>query len=268
MARNIRAQRGDVLRCQGWRQESILRMLENNLENGEDPENLVIYTGARAARSWPDYDRIVGALKELEADETLVCQSGRAVAKFRSHARAPRVVMANGNVLGRWGNPDQFFELEQKGLTAKPGMTAAAWQYIGSQGILQGTYQSFMGAGQQFFGGDLRGRLVADRRLRRHGRRAAAGRQARGRRHPRGGALARADRAPHRLAATATGSRETWTKRWLDRRRQGVPRRALRRPGRQRRRNPPGAARARRRPGHRHRPDCTPTPTTATCPPA
>lgn len=136
-------------------------MLENNLENGEDPENLIIYTGARAARSWADYDRIVGALKELEADETLVCQSGRAVAKFRSHDRAPRVVMANGNVLGRWGNPDQFFALEQQGLTARPGMTAAAWQYIGSQGILQGTYQSFVGAAQQFFGGgDLRGRMI------------------------------------------------------------------------------------------------------------
>ena len=160
MTRNVKAQRGSLLRCRGWRQESILRMLENNLENGEDPENLVIYTGARAARSWPDYDRIVAALKALEADETLVCQSGRAVAKFRSHARAPRVVMANGNVLGRWGNPDQFFALEQQGLTAKPGMTAAAWQYIGSQGILQGTYQSFQGAGQQFFGGDLRGRMI------------------------------------------------------------------------------------------------------------
>jgi urocanate hydratase len=161
MARGIKAQRGSTLRCRGWRQESILRMLENNLENGEDPENLVIYTGARAARSWDDFDRIVAALKELEGDETLVCQSGRAVAKFRSHPRAPRVVMANGNVLGRWGNPDQFFELEQKGLTAKPGMTAAAWQYIGSQGILQGTYQSFIGAAHQFFGGgDLRGRLI------------------------------------------------------------------------------------------------------------
>lgn len=160
MARNIKAQRGNLLRCKGWRQESILRMLENNLENGEDPENLIIYTGARAARSWADYDRIVGALQALEADETLICQSGRAVAKFRSHVRAPRVVMANGNVLGRWGTPDQFHELEQKGLTVTPGMTAAAWQYIGSQGILQGTYQSFMGAGQQFFDGDLRGRLI------------------------------------------------------------------------------------------------------------
>lgn len=158
--RNIKAQRGSDLRCKGWRQESILRMLENNLENGEDPENLIVYTGARAARTWADYDCIVDALKNLEADETLVCQSGRAVSKFLSHTRAPRVVMANGNVLGRWGTPEQYYALDQKGLTIKPGMTAAAWQYIGSQGILQGTYQSFMGAAEQFFGGSLRGRMI------------------------------------------------------------------------------------------------------------
>jgi urocanate hydratase len=160
MVRAIRAARGTTLRCRGWRQEAILRMLENNLENGEDPENLIIYTGARAARSWDEYDRIVAALKGLAHDETLVTQSGRAIGKFRSHPRAPRVVMANGNVLGRWSSDDQFLALEQKGLTVVPGMTAAAWQYIGSQGILQGTYQSFMGAAQQFFGGDLRGRFI------------------------------------------------------------------------------------------------------------
>src|SRR5260221_1172998 len=160
MVRGIKAQRGNLLRCRGWRQETILRLLENNLENGEDPENLVIYTSARAARSWDDFDRIVGALKNLDEDEPLVVQSGRAIAKFRSHDRAPRVVMANGNVLGRWANDDQFFKLEQQKLTVLPGMTAAAWQYIGSQGILQGTYQSFIGAGQRFFGGDLRGRTI------------------------------------------------------------------------------------------------------------
>lgn len=159
MPRNIKAQRGNVLRCKGWRQEAILRMLENNLENGEDPERLIIYGGAhRAARSWEDFDRIVAALQDLEDDETLVCQSGRAVAKFRSHPRAPRVIMANGNVVGRWA--DKHWELEQKGLTMKPGMTAGAWQYIGSQGILQGTYQSFIGAAQRFFDGSLRGRII------------------------------------------------------------------------------------------------------------
>jgi len=160
MARGVTALRGNHLRCKGWRQETILRLLENNLENGEDPENLVIYTSARAARSWEDFDRIVASLKALDDDETLVVQSGRAIAKFRSHARAPRVVMANGNVLGRWAGDDQFFRLEQQKLTVLPGMTAAAWQYIGSQGILQGTYQSFIGAGQRFFGGDLRGRII------------------------------------------------------------------------------------------------------------
>jgi urocanate hydratase len=159
VARNIKAQRGPTLRCKGWRQEAILRMLENNLENGEDPERLVIYTGsAKAARSWEDFDRIVAALKGLEEYETLVCQSGRAIAKFHSHPRAPRVIMANGNVVGRWAN--RHYELQQKGLTVRPGMTAAAWQYIGSQGILQGTYQSFIGAAERFFGGTLRGRTI------------------------------------------------------------------------------------------------------------
>lgn len=159
MPRNIKAQRGPVLRCKGWRQEAILRMLENNLENGEDPERLIIYGGGhRAARSWEDFDRIVEALRSLEEHETLVCQSGRAIGKFPSHARAPLVVMANGNVIGRWA--DRHWELEQKGLTIKPGMTAAAWQYIGSQGILQGTYQSFIGAAQRFFDGTLKGRSI------------------------------------------------------------------------------------------------------------
>lgn len=134
-------------------------MLENNLENGEDPEQLVIYGGLfRAARSWEDFDKIVSALKHLEDDETLLCQSGRPVVKFRSHPRAPRVIMSNGVVVARWA--DQHWELEQKGLTMKPGMTAGAWQYIGSQGILQGTYQSFVGAAQRFFDGSLRGRVI------------------------------------------------------------------------------------------------------------
>src|ERR1700684_2045454 len=109
--KEVKAGRGTALRCKGWRQEAILRMLENNLENGEDPERLIIYGGAhRAARSWEDFDRIVSALKNLENDETLVCQSGRPVVKFKSHARAPRVIMANGNVVGRWA--DKQWELE------------------------------------------------------------------------------------------------------------------------------------------------------------
>lgn len=154
------AKRGSKLRCKGWRQESILRMLENNLENGEKPEDLIIYTGARAARDWDAYNLIVETLKNLEDDETMLVQSGKPIVKIRTHERAPRVLLANGNVLGRWADDDAYYELERKGLTYMPGMTAAAWQYIGSQGILQGTYQSFMGAAEQHFGGTLAGRTI------------------------------------------------------------------------------------------------------------
>jgi urocanate hydratase len=160
-ARNIKAARGLTLRCKGWQQETILRMLENNLENGERPEDLVIYmNAAKAARDWKSFDAIVATLKDLEADETMVVQSGKPVGRFRSHPFAPRVVLANGNVCGRWAGDAQMFELERAGLTILPGMTAACWQYIGSQGILQGTYQSFVGAADRFFGGSLAGRTI------------------------------------------------------------------------------------------------------------
>ncbi len=159
--RNIKAGRGLTLRCKGWQQETILRMLENNLENGERPEDLVIYmNAAKAARDWKSFDAIVATLKDLEADETMVVQSGKPVGRFRSHPFAPRVLLANGNVCGRWAGDAQMFELERAGLTILPGMTAACWQYIGSQGILQGTYQSFVGAGDRFFGGSLAGRTI------------------------------------------------------------------------------------------------------------
>ena len=159
--RNILAARGTQLRCKGWQQETILRMLENNLENGERPEDLVIYmNAAKAARNWDAFDAIVRTLKTMEHDQTMVVQSGKPVGLFRTHAFAPRVLLANGNVAGRWAGDAQMFDLERKGLTVLPGMTAAAWQYIGSQGILQGTYQSFAGAGEQFFGGSLAGRIV------------------------------------------------------------------------------------------------------------
>ena len=159
--RRIKAMRGLALRCKGWRQEVILRMLENNLENGERPEDLVVYmNAAKAARDWPSFDRIVQSLLTLENDETLVVQSGKPIARFLSHERAPRVILANGNVLGRWAGDDEMFRLERAGLTILPGMTAAAWQYIGSQGILQGTWQSFSGAADRFFGGTLAGRVI------------------------------------------------------------------------------------------------------------
>jgi urocanate hydratase len=160
MTRNIKAQRGGILRCKGWRQETILRMLENNLENAENPDGLVVYTGARAARDWEAYDLIFETLLGLRDDETLIIQSGKPIFKCRTHDRAPRVLMANGNVLGRWADDKNYYELQRRGLTFFPGMTAAAWQYIGSQGILQGTYQTFMGAAEQHFGGDLVGRSI------------------------------------------------------------------------------------------------------------
>ena len=159
--RRIRAQRGTTLRCKGWHQEVILRMLENNLENGERPEDLVVYmSAAKAARDWDSFDRIVAALKSLENDETLVVQSGKPVVRLRTHERAARVLLANGNVLGRWAGDDAMYKLEQQGLTILPGMTAACWQYIGSQGIVQGTYQSFASAARLYFGNSLAGRVI------------------------------------------------------------------------------------------------------------
>lgn len=159
--REITAQRGLELRCKGWRQETILRMLENNLENAEDPDNLVIYMSvARAARDWQSFDRIVATLARLETDQTLVVQSGKPIGVFRGQSTTPLVIMANGNIVGGWSHEESRRHLEDLGLTYLPGMTAAAWQYIGSQGILQGTYETFMSAGRAHFGGSLEGRLL------------------------------------------------------------------------------------------------------------
>lgn len=159
--RSYKAQRGTDLRCKGWRQETILRLLENNLENAENPADLVIYMSwAKAARDWDSFDQAVAALKRLEEDQTLVMQSGRPVGIFPSQGTTPLVLMANGNVVGGWAGDDDFRKLERMGLTIMPGMTAAAWQYIGSQGILQGTYETFMTAARQNFGGTLAGRLI------------------------------------------------------------------------------------------------------------
>lgn len=159
--REVTAQRGLELRCKGWRQETILRMLENNLENAEDPDNLVIYMSiARAARDWASFDRIVATLAELETDQTLVVQSGKPVGVFDGQPTTPLVIMANGNIVGGWSDEDNRRRLEELGLTYVPGMTAAAWQYIGSQGILQGTYETFMSAARIHFSGTLEGRLL------------------------------------------------------------------------------------------------------------
>jgi urocanate hydratase len=161
MARMIRAARGTTLRCRGWRQESLLRMLENVLEVGERPEDLVVYTaGARAARNWDAFDRIVKALTVIEQGETLVIQSGKPVGIFSTYPDAPLVVMANANLVGRWAVPEIFYDLDRRGLTMPAGFTAGGWQYIGTQGIAQGTYMTFLAAAHESFGGTLAGRLI------------------------------------------------------------------------------------------------------------
>lgn len=163
LTREIRAPRGSQLSCKGWVQEAALRMLMNNLdpEVAEDPKNLVVYGGTgKAARNWECFDKIVACLRELENDETLLVQSGKPVAIFRSHADAPRVLIANSNLVGRWATWEHFHELERKGLMMYGQMTAGSWIYIGTQGILQGTYETFAACGERHFGGDLRGRLV------------------------------------------------------------------------------------------------------------
>ncbi len=159
--KEVTAGRGSVLRCKGWRQEAILRLLENNLENAEDPDNLVIYMSiARAARDWNSFDRIVETLTTMREDQTFVVQSGKPIGVFPGQSTTPLVIMANGNIVGEWSQEENRRKLDDKGLTVMPGMTAGAWQYIGSQGILQGTYETFMAAARTHFGGTLAGRLL------------------------------------------------------------------------------------------------------------
>jgi urocanate hydratase len=157
----ITAARGRSLRCKGWRQEAILRMLENNLENAEKPDQLIIYGGTgKAARNWEAFHRIVETLKGLRDDETLIVQSGKPVAVFKTHRDAPRVLIANAHLVPKWSNWDTFHELEALGLTMYGQMTAGGWSYIGSQGIVQGTYETFAACARKHFGGSLKGRLV------------------------------------------------------------------------------------------------------------
>jgi urocanate hydratase len=161
MKRRITAQRGKELRCKGWKQEAILRMLENNLENAEIPEQLIIYGGTgKAARNWKCYDAIVESLKTLKDDETLVMQSGKPVAVFQTWQTAPRVVMANSNLVPHWSTWENFRELEQQGLTMYGQMTAGSWCYIGTQGIIQGTYETFAACSRKHFKQDLKGKIV------------------------------------------------------------------------------------------------------------
>src|SRR5437867_120206 len=161
--RIIRAPRGPDLVCKGWGQEAALRMLMNNLdpEVAEDPDRLVVYGGSgKAARTWADLDRIVAVLRKLENDETLLVQSGKAVGVIRTHDMAPRVLIANSLLVPKWATWEEFRKLEQMGLTMFGQMTAGSWIYIGSQGILQGTYETFAACARRHFGGSLAGRFV------------------------------------------------------------------------------------------------------------
>jgi urocanate hydratase len=150
-----------ALRCTGWRQETILRLLENNLAIAEDPDNLVVYAAhAKVARDHQSLNAIVRALKRIEDGQTLVVQSGKPIAVLPTGPRAPVVLLANSNLVGRWATPEVFYDLERRNLIAWGGLTAGCWQYIGSQGVLQGTYETFAQVAREHFGGSLHGRLV------------------------------------------------------------------------------------------------------------
>src|SRR5258707_3530810 len=163
MADTIRAPHGTQLSCKGWPQEAALRMLMNNLDPdvAERPEDLVVYGGTgKAARNWESFDAIVRELRVLADDETLLVQSGKPVGVFRTHKSAPRVLIANSNLVGRWATWEKFRELERMGLIMYGQMTAGSWIYIGSQGIVQGTYETFGSVARKHFGGSLTGRFI------------------------------------------------------------------------------------------------------------
>ena len=163
MTRTVRAPRGTEISARSWLTEAPLRMLMNNLdpEVAERPEDLVVYGGiGKAARNWQCFDEIVAALKALGDDETLLIQSGKPVGVFPTHADAPRVLLANSNLVARWADWDHFNELDRKGLMMFGQMTAGSWIYIGSQGIVQGTYETFVEMGRQHYGGRLAGKWI------------------------------------------------------------------------------------------------------------
>ena len=162
-ARPVRAPRGSTLSCANWQIEAAYRMLQNNLdpEVAENPDELVVYGGiGKAARNWPAFDAILDSLRRLAVDETLLIQSGKPVGVFRTHEEAPRVLIANSNLVPKWANWEHFNELDRAGLMMYGQMTAGSWIYIGTQGIVQGTYETFVEAGRQHYGGDLAGRWV------------------------------------------------------------------------------------------------------------
>src|ERR1700730_1881382 len=159
----IRAPRGNTLSCKGWHQEAAMRMLMNNLDEdvAERPQDLVVYGGTgKAARNWDCYHAIVSSLRNLEDDETLLVQSGKPVGGFKTHDYAPRVLNANSNLVAHWSTWQKSNELERAGLMMYGQMTAGSWIYIGSQGIVQGTFETFAAAGEKHLGGDLAGKLI------------------------------------------------------------------------------------------------------------
>ncbi|PKL87682.1 MAG: urocanate hydratase, partial [Ignavibacteriae bacterium HGW-Ignavibacteriae-2] len=163
MDRIIRAATGTKISCKGWLQEAALRMLMNNLdpEVAENPSQLIVYGGkGKAARDWESYDAIVNSLQNLENNETLLVQSGKPVAIFKTHENAPRVIISNSMLVPDWANWDEFRRLEELGLIMYGQMTAGSWIYIGTQGILQGTYETFAECGKQHFGGSLKGKFL------------------------------------------------------------------------------------------------------------
>ncbi|KKC38124.1 urocanate hydratase [Devosia epidermidihirudinis] len=152
---------GPELRAKGWRQEALLRLLENVLSVGENPDELIVYAAlGKAARNWASHKAIVETLLKMDEDQTLIIQSGKPIGLLKTHAKAPLVIMANCNIVGQWAKAEVFYELEKKGLICWGGLTAGAWQYIGSQGVIQGTYEIFMRIAENRFGGSLAGRFV------------------------------------------------------------------------------------------------------------
>src|SRR5688500_3032780 len=161
--RPVKAPQGSQLSCANWQIEAAFRMIQNNLDPAvaENPDQLVVYGGiGKAARNWPAFEAILATLRKLQPDETLLVQSGKPVGVFRTHAGAPRVLIANSNLVPKWATWEHFNELDRAGLMMFGQMTAGSWIYIGTQGIVQGTYETFVEAGRQHFNGDLSGRWV------------------------------------------------------------------------------------------------------------
>lgn len=161
MGKKFEVTSGATKRCQGWRQEALLRLLENVLAVGENPDELIVYAAlGRAARNWQSHDAIVNTLKTMREDETLMIQSGKPIGVVKTHNKAPLVIMANCNMVGQWAQAEVFYDLQDKGLICWGGLTAGAWQYIGSQGVIQGTYEIFMQIAKQYFNDNLQGRFI------------------------------------------------------------------------------------------------------------